>query len=283
MVAVRRALSWLKGRGGVILVLLGAWVAVTAAGAGPDPDSTSWVGVPSLAWISYVLFGFMVLGAGFVLLAILLARGGPAPPPPKRKSMRPLLIAAAIVVALTIWRPNIGDDDDRQPVPPPAPAEDRSAAGDATPADDAADIAAIALILATAAGVLLWAHRRTDDPSDAADGPTHDSLTAALTPAVDRAADQLRLGTDPRSAILLAYDGLEKALDRHGHPRRLTETPSEHLDRVLGALAVDTAPLLRLAALYELARFSDHPLTTTDQREAAGALGRVGEQLAALA
>ncbi|MCP3987960.1 MAG: DUF4129 domain-containing protein [Actinomycetia bacterium] len=78
---------------------------------------------------------------------------------------------------------------------------------------------------------------------------------------------------------MLAYAGVEGALADLGHPPRPTETPTEYLARVLKEVVVDPTPLVDLARLHELARFSDHPISHGDQQEAAAALRRVRSEL----
>jgi hypothetical protein len=76
---------------------------------------------------------------------------------------------------------------------------------------------------------------------------------------------------------MVAYRGLEQALEGMDLPRASTETPREHLARSLVVLSLGgpatAGPLLELADLYQVARFSERPVTADDQRRAAEALG----------
>jgi hypothetical protein len=85
---------------------------------------------------------------------------------------------------------------------------------------------------------------------------------AALVPA------DLRAEPDPRVAIIRAYGYLERALAAARAPRAAWETPAEFMRTTLARLPLPAAPLRRLTGLFEVARFSRHPLGT-DARDAA--------------
>lgn len=81
-----------------------------------------------------------------------------------------------------------------------------------------------------------------------------------------------RPDASPRDAISDAYARLLAALADAGAARRKHEAPHEHLDRVLNPLGVRSEPLHRLADLFVLARFSQHPVTAAHRDDASGAL-----------
>ena len=77
---------------------------------------------------------------------------------------------------------------------------------------------------------------------------------------------------DPRRAILLAWGRFEHALAAAGAPRAPWQTPAELMRATLARLAVPAAPLRRLTALVELARFSDRPLDAASRAAACESL-----------
>lgn len=95
---------------------------------------------------------------------------------------------------------------------------------------------------------------------------------AAAQASLEASLDAVTADAEPRNAISDAYARLLAALADAGAARRPHEAPHEHLDRVLNPLGVRSAPLHRLAALFVLARFSQHPVTTAHRDEASGAL-----------
>lgn len=95
---------------------------------------------------------------------------------------------------------------------------------------------------------------------------------AAAQAGLEASLDAVTADASPRDAISDAYARLLAALADAGAARRPHEAPHEHLDRVLTPLGVRSAPLHRLAELFVLARFSQHPVTTAHRDEASEAL-----------
>ncbi|MGI9599217.1 MAG: DUF4129 domain-containing protein [Acidimicrobiales bacterium] len=276
MAAFQQVVAWLRGRRGAILALSILWVVVIVAGAGPPADSARWVGIPPLDWLSYVLFACMVIGVVVIVIAIVLApkQNGPAARP--RRSIWPMVLLVLLFVLLSQRDPRVDGDPAAPVVPPIEVGDDGGELTRGTGSLDRDEVGVILLILAAAIGVVALSRRRLSEEQVYFEPTTMDE---ALTPAVERAADHLRLGSDPRSAVLLAYDGLETTLNRLNRGRSPSETPAEHLNRVLGTMSIDTEPLLQLAELYQVARFSTHPITVDDQRRAAAALQRARAEL----
>ena len=100
------------------------------------------------------------------------------------------------------------------------------------------------------------------------DGPESDDAASRLDAAVTESLDDLRAEPDARVAIIRAYRRFELALSGARVPRAVWQTPSEFLRAVLARAAIPPAPVARLTALFELARFSDRPLGA-DARAAA--------------
>ncbi len=279
MAVVRSVVGWLNGRPGAVLALAILWVVIIGVGGGRAADTDTWLSMPGLDWLNYVFVGLLILGGLIIVVSILAGPKGTATlPPPKKRPLWPLLL----LVAVFLWF----SQRDREPSPdqadspaPPEAAEVEEPAANPTGSLGREELAVLLVMLAAAGAVAAVSRRRV--PEHHVDDDEV-SVGQALSPAVDHAADHLRLGADPRSAVLLAYDGLEAALSDTGRPRQPNETPTEHLQRALASLPIDTEPLLRLAELYQVARFSTHPITATDQEQAASSLQRVRSELAAL-
>jgi hypothetical protein len=86
---------------------------------------------------------------------------------------------------------------------------------------------------------------------------------------------------DARKAIIAAYARMERLFATYGVPRHPTEAPMEYLDRVLDELRASGSSLKRLTALFQWAKFSDHPVDATMRNEAIEALTRVRDELKA--
>jgi hypothetical protein len=95
---------------------------------------------------------------------------------------------------------------------------------------------------------------------------------AAAEAGLEASLDAVTADASPRDAIAEAYARLLAALAEAGAGRRAHEAPHEHLDRVLGPLGVRSDPLHRLAGLFVLARFSQHPVTAVHRDDARDAL-----------
>jgi hypothetical protein len=99
--------------------------------------------------------------------------------------------------------------------------------------------------------------------------------SSPLVDVLDSSVEDLRTVSDPRQAILAAYARMECALSPRGFGRQRHETALEYLDRLLGRLRLEPAPLQRLTDLFELARFSNHQVTEAMRDDALEALGTI--------
>jgi hypothetical protein len=136
------------------------------------------------------------------------------------------------------------------------------------------------LLLAGAMGVgALWSwYRRKQKPLEA-DTKAPQGDRAAMEGAIHGSIEAMLADPDPNTAIRGAYARLLMALDSCGRGRWEHEGPMEHLKRVLGTLQIRPTPLRELIALFELARFSPHHLTTTHRDRALLALREVATGL----
>ena len=135
----------------------------------------------------------------------------------------------------------------------------------------AAVVALVVYALARVIGLTTAAPwRRGGPPASPAQAVPLDA--GAADAALEASLDAVTAEASPRDAISDAYAQLLAALEEAGAGRRPQEAPHEHLDRVLTPLGVRSEPLHRLAELFVLARFSQHPVTAAHRDSATGAL-----------
>jgi len=131
------------------------------------------------------------------------------------------------------------------------------------------------LLLAALIGFRILTSGREEDEPDLLPEEEEEPLVAALDAEAGLLAsldDVAYEGRDPREQITVAYRRLLRALALAGAPRQPQEAPHEYLLRALGPLGVRSGPMHRLAGLYVLAQFSDHPVTERHRASAVEAL-----------
>lgn len=119
-------------------------------------------------------------------------------------------------------------------------------------------------------------------PDLVTEGPTRiEVIDRAVTLAtVEEALVGLRLDTDPRVAVRVAYATVAHGLGRQDLGRRPAETEGEYLMRAFGALGAGGDALRRLTELFSVARFSDDPVDEAMRAEALEALEQIRVQVA---
>jgi len=264
-----------------VLGLLGAWVVIVALGAGARPASSSWIGFPSFSGVAAAL-GAVLAVVGLILFVTLLVagKGQGQRREVRRKPMWPMLVLLAIFLAFSNRLPEFRATPEEEEVVLPPAAESGDGGEGRSPPVGGNDLVLLALIAGSALAVMMWTRRRIDGGETTPSEADQEEMEPALEAMLEGAINRLRSDDDPRTAVLLAYAGMEQVLAEVGHPRRQSETPSEYLTRVLAAIAVDARPLIDLARLYEVARFSNHAVSAADRRAALGALERVRRDLA---
>jgi len=254
---------------------------VVVVGAGIEADD-SLLGVRNLDIVWIVVFGLLVLGS-LILLWILKPWQGEAEVPGKKKKKSGWWVLPLIVALFVIWNPdflqNLRFPQQEAPtgeVGEPAAPE----VVDAPPAEvvaEATDLLLLALALAVI--VVIWRVLAGRGSPEADGVETDQQLHDDMLASIDSLTLQLREGDDPRTAVLNAYATLESVLATHGGRRRVTETPTEHLRRVLARLSLDQTPFVRLVRLYEIARFSDDVITSEQRRQAIESLEQARTEL----
>ena len=285
--AVLRAIArWFDVRRRLIATVLAGWIVLVIVAAGQDGSESGWIGLPD---IGDVLAVIILLAALAGLVAFVVMRPGVGVAPARRTGSRWRVLLAMAVAAVLI-SVVIGRREPPEPLEVSSPpSEQEIGVGDGDLATDGArddggvggrDMVALSLVAGIAIAALVWSARR--QPSNLETRRT-ERLEQDLAPAVEQASALLMDGNDPRESVLAAYATLEQALAQRGHGREPTETPTEHLARVLQSVPVTAAPAIRLGELYELARFSQRPITADDQHRAAHALDRARRDLATTA
>jgi hypothetical protein len=132
-------------------------------------------------------------------------------------------------------------------------------------------VALVAAFAALAAAVLL-----RDDRDLALDAPVDSPLPAAM-PAHPEDASAPR---SPREAIIRDYRVMELALAAHGHPRSPWETSAEYAVTAARAAGGARPQAAQLTGLFELARYSPHPIDEGVQLTADQSLAAILDDLA---
>ena len=119
-------------------------------------------------------------------------------------------------------------------------------------------------------------------PKLVTEGPTRiEVIDRAVTLAtVEEALVGLRLDSDPRVAVRVAYAMVARGLGRQDLGRRPAETEGEYLVRAFAALGAGGEALRRLTELFSVARFSDDPVDEAMRAEALAALEQIRAQVA---
>jgi Domain of unknown function (DUF4129) len=95
-----------------------------------------------------------------------------------------------------------------------------------------------------------------------------------------RSLADLESERDPRLAVQRAYVRMEESFGAIELSRAPDETPAEFTARVLRVLGASAAAASDLTGLFEIARFSDHPMDEHDRRSAIESVRRVEAELA---
>jgi hypothetical protein len=106
-----------------------------------------------------------------------------------------------------------------------------------------------------------------------------DAQTRQVRQAVKAGLRELQEHADPRQAIIACYAQLEHLLEDYGVPAAQHLTPQEYMSTALRGLELPLETFAHLVALFELARYSLHPLQATDRAAAITHLKRLQSHL----
>jgi hypothetical protein len=245
-----------------------------------DPSGLITLRVPTLIGVILVVFG--VAAAMGIAYLILITAGVSDDYLARRRRWWAALaammaLAAIVAIAVNVSRP-IGEDD--RGLPPARERRDElSPLRDPAARSNDALGAATALLLGLGfLGVVVAAiyRRRAWEGGDAGE-VEHDALVTE----VDAGIEDLRSIRDPRTAVIACYARMERFFWAEGLRRRPSDTPLEFIARALRAHKVDGPSPVGLTRLFELARFSDHPVDERMRADALAALEDVRAQLEA--
>ncbi len=127
-------------------------------------------------------------------------------------------------------------------------------------------------------GLIRVPHWRREPASTGARGTLSSEVGTGLTRAVDEALERVEQG-QTREAVVACWLLLERAAGAAGSPARSYETTTEYAARLAGEQLVSGPALTRLAGLYRVARFSDHPVEPVMRAQARSALGVLQQEL----
>ena len=126
------------------------------------------------------------------------------------------------------------------------------------------------LLLLLVAVAIRW---RLLDRRFAAEGG--DPYRTATEAAVDVSLEALRREPDPRRAVIAAYVAMERALSGAGLGRHRSEAPMEYVRRVLTEQTRAPAEVRTVTDLFQVAKFSQHPVDEGMRTGAIEALERI--------
>ena len=282
MATMRAIAAWFTARRRVVTAFLLGWVVLVIVGAGRASDADQLILLPDLGNVLLTALGVYAVLA-FVMLLFL------RPTPTRARSratrgIRTLLLVTILLVALAIVFPPTELSEEESPPQPEGAvtqqAADAAEVEDEQPGATSTDVAALALILLIVVAVLVRSRRRTGSSGTNVEDVPDEAAEADISLAFKQATDHLQFESDPRKAVMVAYASLERALVERGYLRDPAQTPTEYLASVLAAMPALAGPAVRLGHLYELARFSDKPITNDDRDRAVDALARVRHDLA---
>jgi Domain of unknown function (DUF4129) len=110
-------------------------------------------------------------------------------------------------------------------------------------------------------------------------GRKNSTLVAGLTSAMSTGIHELEVGDDPRSAVIACYRRCEAALASHRRRRYASETAREFVHEALAALKLPALAIRSLLQVFEKARFSELPVTSSDRSAALSALEEIRSAL----
>ncbi len=313
-----RAAVWLLGAGSVVALIVILGTSFSDSAGGPRTVGAPLPLLPEPLFVALLVVLGVATAAIAVRFLVTLARdpGGRA----KKRSSDALVLLLSVLGAIAVvflvsglvlslmeipeepervsFEPGEGEgepeelDGEQQtidPQPTPQEVEQRERTGTLI-----AIAAVVAAVLAVAGALLVW--RRYAGRPEADEREELERLSSELRRASGRGLDRMLAEPDHRRAVIAAYALVEQTLERNGYPHARGETPVEFMRATLARLADRSrrtgAPgasaayersresLLALTRLYEVAKFSEHPVSERERARAVESLERIGEAVA---
>jgi Domain of unknown function (DUF4129) len=193
------------------------------------------------------------------------------------------IVGGAIGLFLLLALPFLPPTAATPPPPTPGSAVPHGQVTTPAPAGHPTSTALTWLVVGSAAALLLLApaavlvrHRRARRERRA----VVPDAAARVGSGLRRSLADLESERDPRLAVQRAYARMEESLGVIELSRAPDETPTEFTARVLRVLGASVAAASDLTGLFEIARFSDHPMDEDDRRRAIASVRRVEAELA---
>jgi hypothetical protein len=193
------------------------------------------------------------------------------------------IVGGAIGLFLLLTLPFLVPDAATPPGATPGNAVPRGHTSTAAPAGNPSSTALTWLVVGSAAALLLLAPAaivvRGRRARRAREAVVPDAA-ARVGSGLRQSLADLESERDPRLAVQRAYARMEESLGEIELSRAPDETPTEFTARVLRVLGASVAAASDLTGLFEIARFSDHPMDEGDRRRAIASVRRVEAEVA---
>ncbi|HEX5798634.1 MAG TPA: DUF4129 domain-containing protein [Gaiellaceae bacterium] len=193
------------------------------------------------------------------------------------------IVGGAIALFLLLTLPFLVPNATTPPAATPGDAAPSGQTSTSAPAEHATSSALTWLVAGSAAALLLLAPAavvvRRRRARRARQAVVHDAA-ARVGSGLRRSLADLESERDPRLAVQRAYARMEESLGAVELSRAQDETPTEFTARVLRVLGASAAAASDLTGLFEIARFSDHPMDEDDRRHAIASVRRIETEVA---
>lgn len=193
------------------------------------------------------------------------------------------IVGGAIGLFLLLTLPFLAPNAATPPGAMPGTAVPRGHTSTSTPAERPTSDALTWLVVGSAAALLLLApaavfvrRRRARRERRA----VHPDPAEQVGSGLRRSLADLESERDPRLAVRRAYARMEESLGAIELRRAPDETSTEFTARVLRVLGASAVAASDLTGLFEIARFSDHPMDEDDRRRAIASVRRVEAEVA---